>query len=85
MRFIKDGLFGLAIGEAFGVQLDMEEPVYTSPVTTMQDNRAYECPIGTFSDDTCMLLASLDSYIRNDLKENLEMLQVYSGFLIIMD
>ena len=65
MKFIKDGLFGLAIGEAFGVQLDMEEPVYTSPVTTMQDNRAYECPIGTFSDDTCMLLASLDSYIRN--------------------
>ena len=65
MKFIKDGLFGLAIGEAFGVQLDMEEPEFLSPVTTMQDNRAYECSIGTYSDDTCMLLASLDSFIRN--------------------
>ncbi len=65
MKFIKDGLFGLAIGEAFGVQLDMEEPEFISPVTSMQDNRAYECSIGTYSDDTCMLLASMDSFIRN--------------------
>ena len=65
MKFIKDGLFGLAVGEAFGVQLDMEEPEFTSPVTSMQDNRAYECSIGTYSDDTCMLLSCFDSFIRN--------------------
>ena len=64
MKFIKDGLFGLAIGEAFGVQLDMEDENLVSPVTTMQDNRAYECDKGTYSDDTCMFLACMDSYIR---------------------
>jgi ADP-ribosylglycohydrolase len=64
MKFIKDGLFGLAVGEAFGVQLDMEDPEFKSPVTTMQDNRAYECSIGTYSDDTCMLLACMDSFIK---------------------
>jgi len=71
MKFIKDGLFGLAIGEAFGVQLDMEDPEFNTPVVSMQDNRAYECAIGTYSDDTCMLLASMDSFIRNkDLNYN---------------
>ncbi|MBQ7241048.1 MAG: ADP-ribosylglycohydrolase family protein [Bacilli bacterium] len=65
MKFIKDGLFGLAIGEAFGVQLDMESSDFSNPVTTMQDSRAYDCPIGSFSDDTSMLLASMDSFIKS--------------------
>lgn len=69
MKYIKDGLFGLAVGEAFSVQLDMEERNLDSPVTTMQEFRAYDAPRGSYSDDTCELLASFNAFLNRKNKD----------------
>ena len=66
MKYIKDGLLGLAVGEAFSVQLDMEERNLSTPVTSMQEFRAYDAPKGAYSDDTCELLACFDAMIKRN-------------------
>ena len=62
---MKDGLLGLSIGEAFGVQLDGELPNRSNPITYMSEYRSYDVSVGGYSDDTCMCLCVMDSYIKN--------------------
>jgi len=62
MSIFKDGLMGLAVGEAFGVQLDNEDMNLKSPVTEMESFRAYDVEGGAYSDDTVSNLAIMDSF-----------------------
>ena len=70
MKYIKDGLFGLAVGEAFSVQHDMEERDIRFEDLEMQGYRAYDAPKGSYSDDTCEVLACMDSYLKTRKKSN---------------
>ncbi len=70
MKYIKDGLFGLAVGEAFSVQHDMEERNIRFEDLEMQGYRAYDAPKGSYSDDTCEVLACMDSYLKTRKKSN---------------
>ena len=51
----------------------MEDRNLSNPVTSMQGFRAYDAPSGSYSDDTCELLACFNGYINwknNDYKTN---------------
>lgn len=66
MSFVKDSLYGFAIGDALGVPIEFEDrkKLMSSPVTTMKGYGSYDVPEGTWSDDTSMTLATMDSIIK---------------------
>ena len=58
-----DGLIGFVVGDAMGVPLEFtpREELLKKPVTKMIGNGAYNLPAGTWSDDTSMMIATIDS------------------------
>ena len=65
MSIIKDGIIGHAIGDAMGVPVEFKdrEQLLENPVTDMR--RSYAGSEGTWSDDTSMEIATIDSFINN--------------------
>ena len=63
----KDGIIGFAIGDAMGVPIEFtsREKLMRNPVTTMLGNMSHNVPKGTWSDDTSLTLATMDSIIQN--------------------
>lgn len=63
-NFVRDGIIGFAVGDALGVPCEFKtrEELKKNPVTTMEDNEGM--PKGTWSDDTSMSLATMDSIIE---------------------
>lgn len=58
-----DGIMGVVIGDALGmpVQFMARNEVKKSPVLGMEGYGTYNMPLGTWSDDSSMTLAALDS------------------------
>lgn len=58
-----DGLMGFAIGDAMGVPLEFQtrDELLKKPVTKMIGYGTHNVPEGTWSDDTSMLIATIDS------------------------
>ena len=67
MTKIKDGVFGLAIGDAMGVPIEFRkrEELLENPVTTMIGGGTYDMPEGVWSDDTSLTLATMDSIVKS--------------------
>ncbi len=61
-----DGIIGAATGDALGlpVQFKMRDELIKSPVIEMIEDDMFRTPKGTWSDDTSMTLAILDSLIE---------------------
>lgn len=64
---IKDGIIGFAIGDALGVpgEFITREELKKNPIISMTEGGVHKQPIGSFSDDTSMTLATIDSIIEN--------------------
>jgi len=60
---IKSSILGFIVGDCLGVPFEFQsrEILKKSPVTTMVGGGSWEQPIGTWSDDTSMVLSTLDS------------------------
>lgn len=60
---MRGGLYGLAVGDALGVPVEFmpREELDKQPVTEMQGYGTHNQPAGTWSDDTSMTLATMDS------------------------
>ncbi len=58
-----DGLMGFVVGDAMGVPLEFKarEELLKKPVTKMLGNGTHNVPEGTWSDDTSMMIATIDS------------------------
>lgn len=69
---IKSVMIGHAIGDALGVPVEFasREELDESPVTDMEGYGTYPYPPGTWSDDTSMSLAALDSLSKGSIKWN---------------
>lgn len=68
MSIFKDSLYGFVIGDAIGVPLEFtsRKKLMNQPVTSMLGYESYDVPAGTWSDDTSMTLATIDSLIVNN-------------------
>ena len=62
----RDGIIGFAIGDAMGVPVEFmaREKLLQNPVTTMLERGTHDQAKGTWSDDTSMTLATMDSIIN---------------------
>ena len=58
-----DGLMGFVVGDAMGVPLEFKsrKELFDNPVTKMIGFGTHNQPEGTWSDDTSMLIATIDS------------------------
>jgi len=59
----KDGIMGLVAGDALGVPVEFmkREMLKNNPVTDMREYGTYNLPKGSWSDDSSMTLATLNS------------------------
>lgn len=66
MGCIKDSLIGLAIGDAMGVPIEfsVREKCVANPLTRMVGFGSHNVPAGSWSDDTSMTIATMDSFIE---------------------
>lgn len=66
MSITRNALIGFAIGDAMGVPVEFQKRdlLLEHPVTKMYGHGSYDVPEGTWSDDTSMTLATMDSLIR---------------------
>lgn len=62
----KDGVMGVVIGDALGcpVQFETREEVAAHPVAGMRGNGTFRLPAGSWTDDSSLTLALLDSLCR---------------------
>lgn len=71
-----DGIMGVAVGDALGVPVEFKErqELRDAPVETMRGYGSFNLPAGSWSDDTSMTLAALDSlkngFNRHDIMRN---------------
>lgn len=67
-NYWKDGVFGVVVGDALGcpVQFEDRAVVAKHPVTGMRGNGTFNLPVGTWTDDSSMTLALLDSICKTD-------------------
>lgn len=66
-----NGMMGLVVGDALGcpVQFLTREEIRNrkqGPVVAMEGHGTYDMPVGTWTDDSSMALATLDSIIQNE-------------------
>ena len=66
-RIWRDGIMGVVTGDALGCpgQFDSREEIAMHPVTTMTGHGTYDMPVGTWTDDSSLTLALLDSIRQN--------------------
>lgn len=75
---VKSALLGLAVGDALGVPVEFRsrDELKENPVTGMRSYGTWDQPIGTWSDDTSMTIAAMESIARlkkfdaNDIMKN---------------
>lgn len=67
-NYWKDGVVGVVVGDALGcpVQFEDRATVADHPVTDMRGNGTFNLPAGTWTDDSSMTLALLDSICKTD-------------------
>ena len=75
---ILNGVMGLVVGDALGVPVEFKdrESLKQDPVTNMRGYGTYNQPPGTWSDDSSMTLALLDS-----LKDGLDYKDIMDKFI----
>lgn len=66
MGIWKSGIMGVVVGDALGtpVQFETREEVQANPVKDMIGYRTFNMPAGTWTDDSSLTIALMDSIIR---------------------
>lgn len=77
---IENGIYGLAIGDALGVPYEFmsREDIAEFPCLTMMAGGTHEKPVGTWSDDTSLTLATLDGL--SEMKDSVDYSTIMSKF-----
>lgn len=80
MKNVIDGIIGFAVGDALGVPAEFKsrEELKRYPITDMFGYGTHNMPAGTWSDDTSMTLATIDSIIE---KQTIDVNDMASKFL----
>ena len=80
---VKDGICGLAVGDALGVPVEFysRSELEEFPIEGMTGYGTYNMPPGTWSDDTAMTLATMDSIIDKKAIDYNDMMIKFSQWL----
>lgn len=84
-NYVLGGMMGLVVGDALGVPVEFQfrEKLQADPVTGMREFGTHFQPAGTWSDDSSMAIASMDSLCEGlDLKD---MLDKFSAWVMYGD
>ena len=81
---IKDGICGLVVGDALGVPVEFKTREYLTekPVTEMKGHGTYNMPKGTWSDDTSLTLATMQSIVN---KKAIDLEDIMNEFLLYVE
>lgn len=81
-QIVESAILGAAIGDALGVPFEFKsrDEMALQPATTMIGRGTHNQPIGTWSDDTSMIIASLDA-----LATKLDYEEIMRNFLLWYD
>ncbi|MDO5832267.1 MAG: ADP-ribosylglycohydrolase family protein [Methanobrevibacter sp.] len=79
---VRDGIVGLTVGDALGVPVEFRSGKYLleNPVTGMMGHGTYDMPRGTWSDDTSLTLATMQSIVNKkaiDLEDIMNEFSLY--------
>lgn len=87
MKKVYDGIVGLAIGDALGVPVEFKsrQELAKNPVISMREYGTYNQPMGTWSDDTSLTLALIDSIIEQDKLVYKDIMNRFSNWLMYND
>ncbi len=79
-----DGMIGIAIGDALGVPVEFvpRNELAKDPVTSMRGYGTHHQPPGTWSDDTSLTLALLDSLVKNHSLHYEDIMDKFSEWLL---
>lgn len=82
-----DGMMGLIVGDALGVPVEFEMRSYLKeePVLGMRSFGTHHQPAGTWSDDSSMALATLDSIHENEGIDYKDLMDKFSGWCLSGD
>lgn len=71
-NYVLSGIIGFVVGDALGVPVEFtsRETLKKLPVTNMREFGTYNQPKGTWSDDSSMVLATLDMISKNNVENN---------------
>ncbi len=85
MGKVYDGIIGVAIGDALGVPVDFvpRQELARSPVTGMQGYGTHNQPAGTWSDDTSLTLAFMDSIVHRQLTMMISWINFQDGSFMV--
>jgi ADP-ribosylglycohydrolase len=80
---IRDGIIGLVVGDALGVPVEFKPREYLieNPVTDMMGEGTYGMPKGTWSDDSSMALATMQSIVNRKAIDYEDILKEFSLFI----
>lgn len=84
MREIYDGIIGLAIGDVLGVPVEFKSraEIAENPVVSMREYGTHDQPLGTWSDDTSLTLALMDSMIQCREINDVDIMDRFSAWLL---
>jgi ADP-ribosyl-[dinitrogen reductase] hydrolase len=65
---VKDGIIGFVVGDALGVPVEFitRQKLNKDPVINMREFGVHNVPKGAWSDDTSMVIATIDSIIKSN-------------------
>lgn len=87
MKKVYDGIMGLAIGDAIGVPVEFRsrQEISKNPVISMREYGTHNQPMGTWSDDTSLTLALMDSIVEYNTIDYRDIMDRFSNWLINCD
>lgn len=79
-----DGIMGVVLGDALGlpVQFLSREELDASPVTDMREYGVFNLPKGSWSDDSSLTLATLESLCRNNFASCEDIMENFADWLL---
>lgn len=80
---MKDGIVGLVVGDALGVPVEFKRKrdLLENPVTGMMGHGTYNMPKGTWSDDSSLALATMQSIVNRKSIDYEDMLTEFSRYI----
>lgn len=88
MDYIKSGIFGQIVGDALGLPVQFEPRKFRDidPVTKMTGNGAFDLPAGSWSDDSSLILATMDGLgkcLENEKEEDSSLSEIIDYEIIM--